>query len=273
MRKGFSIFPGNRKGQFFLIAAVVIISVLISVVTVSNFTSKKEVSKFYDLGEELEIESQQVLDYGTYSELNEDQMKILMEHFVQRYAEYIEEDKNIYFVFGNKNRVSVVGYQEVAEEDVCIILNPAEPECGNRIVEEGEECDDGNTNILDGCSECQLMPASSCENNNQIETGEVCDGTDLNSKTCESLGFKNGTLLCLNCEWDTSNCEVDESAECTPYSSVGQTQDYSTSEEINKVSIEIAGITYQFDLQAGENFYFVIWREIGGEKYVVTSDE
>ena len=271
-KRGISIFPGNRRSQFFLIAAVVIISVLISVVTVSNFTSKKEVSKFYDLGEELEIESQQVLDYGTYSELNEDQMKVLMEHFVKRYAEYIEEDKNIYFVFGNKNRVSVVGYQEVAEEEICIVLNPVTPECGNKIVE-GEECDDGNTNIQDGCSECKLMPASSCDNNNQISTGEVCDGTDLNGKTCTSLGFESGTLSCNNCEFDTTNCVEKENSECTPYSTIGETQDYASSEEISKVSIEIAGITYQFDLQPGENFYFVIWREIGGEKYVVTSDE
>src|SRR4030043_739575 len=89
-----TLFPmKNRRGQFFLIAAVVIIVVVVSVVTISNYTQKKDVVKLYDFGQELGIESQNVLDYGTYSELDEDDLKILMENFIKNYVGYIEEKK------------------------------------------------------------------------------------------------------------------------------------------------------------------------------------
>ena len=110
----------GKRGQFFLIAAVVIIVVVVSVVTVSNYTQKKDSVKLYDVGQELGIESQNVLDYGTYSELDETQMKTLMENFIKNYVNYIQEKKNIYFVFGNSQKINVVGYQEIANESVCV---------------------------------------------------------------------------------------------------------------------------------------------------------
>ena len=39
------------------------------------------------------------------------------------------------------------------------------------------------------------------------ESPEDCDGTDLDSATCQSLGFDNGTLVCsASCTFDTSSC-------------------------------------------------------------------
>lgn len=41
------------------------------------------------------------------------------------------------------------------------------------------------------------------------ETGEDCDGADLNAKTCAVLGFSGGTLSCNSaCVFDTSSCTV-----------------------------------------------------------------
>jgi len=45
--------------------------------------------------------------------------------------------------------------------------------------------------------------------NGIIESGEICDGTDLGGETCISLGFESGTLACQtdNCEnFDTKAC-------------------------------------------------------------------
>ena len=44
--------------------------------------------------------------------------------------------------------------------------------------------------------------------NNTIESGETCDGTDLNSQSCVSQGFASGTLSCnSNCQsFNTSSC-------------------------------------------------------------------
>jgi hypothetical protein len=44
--------------------------------------------------------------------------------------------------------------------------------------------------------------------NDMAESGEVCDGADLNGETCASQGFASGTLACLSdCSgFDTSGC-------------------------------------------------------------------
>jgi hypothetical protein len=43
--------------------------------------------------------------------------------------------------------------------------------------------------------------------NGIAEGTEECDGADLRSQTCESVGFAGGTLSCAqNCTFETSNC-------------------------------------------------------------------
>jgi cysteine-rich repeat protein len=270
----------EKRGQFFLIAAVVIIVVTVSIVTISNYTQKKDTVKLYDLGQELGIESQSVLDYGTYSELNETQMKALMENFIQNYVDYIGETGNLYFVFGNMNKINVIGYQQLANESVCVKINPIVPWCGDgKVNQVSEECDDGNTNNGDGCSSaCNLESPQNCNHNNDKGGGEVCDGTDLEGKTCVTLGFLEpeevpGTALtCEDCKFDVSGC-VREEAECMPLEIMGETQEFvAQTGEITRVAIQVAENEYQFALRPGENFYFVIWQKIGGEKHVITSD-
>jgi len=69
-----------------------------------------------------------------------------------------------------------------------------EPVCGNGIVEEGEQCDDGNTSDADAChSDCSLCPGTTpgC-GNGVLEQGEECDDGNLLdgdgcSRTCKRL--------------------------------------------------------------------------------------
>jgi cysteine-rich repeat protein len=57
----------------------------------------------------------------------------------------------------------------------------AGPVCGNGVVEDGEQCDDGNTKSGDGCSStCQKETGPVC-GNGVVETGEQCD--DGNTKS------------------------------------------------------------------------------------------
>lgn len=52
------------------------------------------------------------------------------------------------------------------------------------------------------------LPTSGC-GNNAIDNSEVCDGTDLGTETCISLGFATGTLACAaDCmSFDDSDCD------------------------------------------------------------------
>ena len=51
-------------------------------------------------------------------------------------------------------------------------------------------------------------PMAEC-GNEIVEDGEECDGMDWQGATCESLGFAGGVLECGNeCDFDTSGCSV-----------------------------------------------------------------
>lgn len=54
--------------------------------------------------------------------------------------------------------------------------------CGNRIVETGEECDDGNALANDGCTECRFDDPY-C-GNGRIDPGEECDAGPLGNSSC-----------------------------------------------------------------------------------------
>jgi cysteine-rich repeat protein len=80
--------------------------------------------------------------------------------------------------------------------------SPLSPEpvanCGNHVLEDGEECDDGNAVAQDGCS-----PA--CRNEYcgdgivQTLLGEVCEGH--RSYTCQTPVGYNGTTRCTGCDY------------------------------------------------------------------------
>ncbi len=65
-------------------------------------------------------------------------------------------------------------------------------------------CDPG-----EGCGSCTVDcgPCPNC-GNDQIDSGELCDGTDLNGKDCTTFGYSSGSLDCKNdCTgFDTSGC-------------------------------------------------------------------
>ena len=181
----YTFLPKNRKGQFYLIAAIIIIAIIIGFAAIKNYTQKKEVIKLYNLGDELKIESENVLDYGTYNGFEKEEMEEFLIKFIESYADYASEGKNLYFLFGNNQKFNFIAYQELA------------------------------TKI-------------------SIDIGEGINIVQTN--------------------------DVGELKEFFPEDG-----------EIDKVIITIEDLVYEFDLEQGENFYFIISQEIEGEQYVVTS--
>jgi len=80
--------------------------------------------------------------------------------------------------------------------------------CGDSILGEGEECDDGNNVDGDGCSaDCKIeivVNASVC-GNGIIEDGEECDDGEDNGKRCDNDRH--------DCEYCSSSCKIVEREE------------------------------------------------------------
>lgn len=179
-----SFFPKNHRGQFYLIASIIIIVIMIGFVTISNYSKKKSLTKLYDLKEELGIESGEVLNYGTYSEYNEEQMSELLGSFTQDYIDYAGEGRELYFVFGNYQGITVITYQDLVDKTISLDFG------------------EGDSPLI------------------------ISKGT-----------YVSKTFIPTN---------------------------------ENKVKIKINEVDFEFKLKPGENFYFVIFQEIEGEKHIIT---
>jgi len=108
-----------KRGQVYLIAAVVIVGIIIALATVINYSKKQNPIEIYNLGEELGTESVNILEYGTYNNYNNIQMTNLLLSFIEEYSRYGNIER-LYFVFGNLTEISFVGYHEIIVDMVRI---------------------------------------------------------------------------------------------------------------------------------------------------------
>ncbi|HRV18850.1 MAG TPA: hypothetical protein P5317_12675, partial [Myxococcota bacterium] len=105
----------------------------------------------------------------------------------------------------------------------------APADCGNGVIDAGEQCDGANLNeqtcesqgfdggTLSCTTTCQFNTTGCTKlppdcGNGEIDGDEQCDGTNLNSQSCETQGFDGGTLSCTAaCQFDTTGCTKIES--------------------------------------------------------------
>lgn len=187
----------DKNGQFYLLAAIVIIAIIIGFASVSNYIKNKSSVTIYNLKDELGIEGAQVLDFGTVkagevsviktgSDVEYKSGKII-EHFTALYDFYKGENKEIYYIFGNSQDIVAYKYTDVVGGSVDISV---------------KEGDASKLNIL--------------------------------ARAREELGIDKDS-------------------------------------KPGKAIITIDENNYEFELKAGENFYFVISQNVGDEKYVAKS--
>jgi hypothetical protein len=99
----------NKKGQFFLIATLVVVSILITLATFMNYSRTENYTNLNEIKEELDTEGIYVLDYGVY---NEKDMKELLRTFAINFSEYIGENVDLYFIYGEESDLEGIEYED-----------------------------------------------------------------------------------------------------------------------------------------------------------------
>ena len=105
----------GKRGQFYLIAAIILATIIIGISVVVNYSKKQDSGNLENLKEELQIESENVLDYGAYNGFDDVQMKTLLTDFSKNYINSKGKDKNLYFIFGDSVSLTVVSSQSSEE--------------------------------------------------------------------------------------------------------------------------------------------------------------
>ena len=105
----------KKKGQFYLIATIIIVGALISLITITNYSREDSSTSIYDLSVDLGIESENVLEHGIYNEFTPSEMNDLLENFTKTYSENLAEDIEIIFVVGDG--LTATAYKYVIDEN------------------------------------------------------------------------------------------------------------------------------------------------------------
>lgn len=101
-----------KNGQFYIIAAVIIVFAIIAIATISTYTVMRSKPLSIDsLSSNLKKEGPMIIDYGTYQ--GKDIISLLNNFTDQHYAKYFlqKTDKsNVIFVYGNETVMYAVRY-------------------------------------------------------------------------------------------------------------------------------------------------------------------
>lgn len=101
----------NKRGQFFIIAAVVISAVLVGLVLTKNYVYTQDTpERITSLTEDINDESMRVIDYGVY---NEGDLSAKMENFSKVMNTYLSDaapNTNFIFIYRNKTSLTIRNY-------------------------------------------------------------------------------------------------------------------------------------------------------------------
>ncbi len=96
----------NKKGQYYLIAAMVIITILSVLISTSNFSQITSHENINKEGESLQIESEKLMDYVLF---NKDDKKI--KEFRKDYSNYLGENYKTFYVIENKKNINLHNFE------------------------------------------------------------------------------------------------------------------------------------------------------------------
>lgn len=123
----------DKRGQFFLIAALVIVALLLSVGTMYNSARvQREDTKIGDVAKELNFEGARVIDSGVYSALNQSQIASYINSLAQNYSS-VTTDSNLTIVYGDKDSITTFQYNCISNGNIGIITSSLPVACTSNL--------------------------------------------------------------------------------------------------------------------------------------------
>lgn len=105
----------NKRGQFYIIAAIIILVVVAGIISVKTYTNTTPKPRTVEgMGSELKEESFRVVNYGIYNSKN---LTEYLNKFTDSYADYFTKktnNANIIFVYGNRTFLYGAKYESVS---------------------------------------------------------------------------------------------------------------------------------------------------------------
>lgn len=100
-----------KKAQFYIISAVIIIFIILSLASVSNYVSvKPQPTKILNLGDVLQQEGEHVLENAQYNKGNVEQnIKAYLDLFSKYLEQNTQEDFNLVIIYGDINASNITG--------------------------------------------------------------------------------------------------------------------------------------------------------------------
>jgi len=121
-----NILKKGKKGQFFLISSLVIITILLSFVTTRSSIKLSPIKyKVFDLGEELNLETAEVLDYGIYT--SETEKGMVLENWAKNFSVYqgLSAQDSFIFVYTEGNVAKGLIFSKQDSGDVSLDTGPS----------------------------------------------------------------------------------------------------------------------------------------------------
>jgi hypothetical protein len=139
----------EKKGQFFLIAAIVIVIITASLVLIRNYSKTPELEKqIYDLSNEINFEASQVLFNGVYSGSSETDISDNTKQLLAFYAK-TNPNTDIAVFYGDESKINAIIY----DSNDCNNVQPSPEITGNTITGRASHtsCDDWGGDCLSSC--------------------------------------------------------------------------------------------------------------------------
>jgi hypothetical protein len=111
-----------KKGQFYLITVIILVSLFIAFISTFNFAAKERGIDIYEMKNEIEIETQKTMEYIAYNSLSDSEAKSILSDLADIYINKTGKDKNSFFIYGTSSELEMKGFKS-DDENISISTN------------------------------------------------------------------------------------------------------------------------------------------------------